>query len=462
MKEREATGSSSSRSTDTSFYIENLGCAKNQVDAETIIASLENAGFVWKDTPDEAGFIIVNTCGFIESAKKESIETAFELRNRYPGRKLILTGCLAQRYGEELGGAFAEADGIIGNTAPAAFAETLARLLEDGARVVIPDRRELHAPPAAPVRRRLLTFPGSAYLKVGEGCDNRCTYCAIPLIRGSVSSRSVEDVVTEFRELIERGVHEVNLVAQDLASFGTDRGATELPELLERLSEIPGGFWIRLLYIHPDRFPRGILPLVRADRRILPYFDLPFQHASVRVLRRMNRRGDRAAYLDLIREIRETVPDAVLRSTFLLGFPGESARDFDELLRFQEEASLEWVGAFTYSREEGTPAYRLRGRLGDLLSRPAARRRLSRVQEAQVPITERRLDRFVGRTLELLIEEKIEGENLFLARAYLNAPEVDGVVVVHGSELSPGTMVRAVIAKRNGLDLEAVLPGDER
>lgn len=462
MKEREATDSPSSRSTDISFYVENLGCAKNQVDAETIIASLENAGFVWKENPDEAEFIIVNTCGFIESAKKESIETALGLRRLYPDRKLILTGCLAQRYGEELDGTFAEADGIIGNTAPARFAETLSRLLEDGARVAMPDRNGLHAPPETAVRRRLLTFPGSAYLKVGEGCSNRCTFCAIPLIRGPVASRTADDVASEFEELVGRGIREVNLVAQDLASFGIDRGAAELPALLERLSEVPGEFWIRLLYIHPDRFPRGILPFIRADRRILPYFDLPFQHASARVLRRMNRRGGRSAYLELIREIRESVPDAVLRSTFLLGFPGESERDFEELLRFQEEAELEWLGAFTFSREEDTPAYRLRGRLGDLLSGPAAHRRLSRVQEAQVPITERRLDRFVGRTLQVLIEEKVEGENLFLARAYLNAPEVDGLVVVHGCDLDPGAMVRAVVTKRNGLDLEAVLSGDGR
>ena len=329
------------------------------------------------------------------------------------------------------------------------------------------------ATPGKPlVRERLLSLPGSAYLKIAEGCDNRCSYCAIPLIRGPLRSRDSREIVTEAEELFGRGIREINLIAQDLASYGVDtrkarpaagRAASadgagrategELVALLRRLSALEGRHWVRLLYMHPDHFPRDILSLMEAEPRILPYFDIPFQHASARVLRRMGRRGSASSYLALIREIRDRLPDAVIRSTFLCGFPGETRVDLEELLEFQRQAQLEWVGVFAYSREEGTPAARYPGQV----RRAEADRRKELVQEVQVTITEARLQRFVGRRLTVLIEQQVTGEPLAIGRAYLQAPEVDGAVVVHCADPSlcvPGSFVEVDVSAVRGVDLE--------
>ncbi|MBN1835637.1 MAG: MiaB/RimO family radical SAM methylthiotransferase, partial [Spirochaetales bacterium] len=301
-----------------------------------------------------------------------------------------------------------------------------------------------------PIRRRFLSFPGSVYVKVAEGCSNRCSYCAIPLIRGELVSRPQEEILEEIRRLLEGGAFEIILIAQDLASFGLDRGRGELLALVERISRLPGRFWLRLLYLHPDRLPEGLLELVAADPRLLPYFDLPFQHASSGLLRRMGRRGSSAAYLELVQGIRRRLPEAVLRSTFLVGFPGESREDFQELEAFQQSAELDWVGVFTYSREEGTVA----AALGPRVPEAEARRRKQTLERAQEAITARRLERQVGRVLEVLIEEAVQGEGLYLGRAYLQAPEVDGLVVVKGAGLEAGSVVPVRITGCRGVDLE--------
>jgi ribosomal protein S12 methylthiotransferase len=433
------------------FYIENLGCAKNQVDAETIIASLERAGHDYVDTPARAELIIVNSCGFIDSAKEESIDTALALRVSYPDSKLVMTGCLAERYADELKKEMTEVDGFIGNRCPTRFAERLNDLLEAASGA---DAGPAPGTPSGDLqRRRFLSFPGSAFLKIAEGCSNHCSYCAIPLIRGELVSRPRSLVLAELKQLLAAGIREVNLIAQDLASFGLDRGEAELVPLLEEISRLRGDFWIRLLYLHPDRFPAALPELMAADRRILPYFDLPFQHASRPLLARMGRRGEAESYLKLIAGIRRQLPRAVIRSTFLVGFPGESDDDFDALLRFQRQAELDWLGVFAYSREEGTPAYDFDGRVPAALA--AERRR--RVEEAQIPITHRRLDRFKNRRLDLLVEEHVQGEDLYLARGYPHAPEVDGLVVLRARDLTPGRIIAARVLRRNGVDLEAVL-----
>jgi ribosomal protein S12 methylthiotransferase len=297
-------------------------------------------------------------------------------------------------------------------------------------------------------------------VKITEGCDNCCSYCAIPLIRGGLRSRTIASVVEECRGLIERGVVELCLIGQDLGSYGVDgaaganrAGACLLPDLLDALSELEGKFWVRLLYIHPDNFPRRILENCRRDPRILPYFDLPFQHASPPILRAMNRRGDAATYLKLIADIRSSLPDATLRSTFLIGFPGETEEDFESLLSFQAEARLDWLGSFTYSREEGTPAYAMKGRV----PKKIAAERKRRVEELQMAISEARMDRFVGRTLDLLVEEKVEGEEgLYLARAACQAPEVDGATVLSSDvPLAIGSFVGGKVFGRAGIDLDA-------
>jgi ribosomal protein S12 methylthiotransferase len=432
---------------DRLFHVESLGCAKNQVDSELMIAALERAGWVLAAAPEDASVLIVNTCGFISDAKKESIETSLSLKRSYPGKKVIMVGCLSERYGEELGRELPELDGLLGNKDPGA----IVRLVEGNARTL----------PPAPAQERpferthLLSWPGSAYVKIAEGCANRCTYCAIPLIRGDLASRDRQEILAEIRQLREKGTRELILIAQDLGSYGMDRGGGELPRLLAAIGELPGDFWVRMLYIHPDHFPREILDVLAADRRFLPYFDLPFQHASPNILRAMGRRGDPERNLALVAEIRGRLPGAAIRSTFLVGFPGETEDDFERLLDFQREAALDWMGAFTYSREEDTPAYAL----GDRVSKPTARARKDQLERRQVPITERALDAQVGRSLDVLVEEEVAGEELSLGRAYLQAPEVDGLVVVR-RRLPAGSVARVRITRRNGVDLEGeVEPG---
>jgi ribosomal protein S12 methylthiotransferase len=431
------------------FHVESLGCAKNQVDAEVMIAALERAGWTFAEKPEDAEVLILNTCAFIDAARRESVDAGFALRARFPASRLFLVGCLSERYAAELAEEMPEVDGFLGNRDP----ERIVDLVEEGAGTVPSGR--VPAPAAkSPQRKRLLSYPGSAYLKVAEGCRNRCSYCAIPLIRGDLASRSRAEIVDEARGLLAAGVHELVLIAQDLGSYGLDRGAAELPALLADLSALPGRFWVRLLYVHPDHFPDDVLRIMRDDPRFLPYLDVPFQHASPQILAAMGRKADPDGNLRLVERIRAALPGAVLRSTFLVGFPGETDRDADLLAAFQEEAALDWVGVFTYSREEGTRAHGLPGRV---LRRTADARRAA-VEERQVPITWRRLDRHLGAELDVLVEERVEGEELSLGRAYLQAPDVDGLTVVRAA-CAPGTLVRIRIEQRNGFDLEGTPTG---
>jgi ribosomal protein S12 methylthiotransferase len=430
-------------------YIENLGCAKNQVDAEVMLQRLEEAGWSWTSDPAAADLIIVNSCGFIAPAKEESLETVMALRSSYPEARILFAGCLAERYGGELAGGVPEADGFFGNRDLSRVTEAAEKAAAGERAVVKPKEHRL-----VRGRSRLFSHPGAAYVKLSEGCNHRCSYCAIPLIRGDLRSYPFDEVMEEIRSLLRRGIFEINLIGQDLAAFGTDRGRSEFPELLRRISETEGDFWVRLLYIHPDNFPVDILPVMQRDPRILPYFDIPFQHASARILRKMGRTGGRESYLRLLSEIRSALPDAVLRTTFMTGFPGERRSDFEELLRFQREAAFDWAGVFVFSREEGTAAAEMRGVLGDRLAHRSAEDRKRRLEKEQQRITEERMERFTGRQLRVMVEERIEQEPLALGRAYLHAPEVDGAAVLRAGELVPGTTVECRVMRRNGIDME--------
>jgi ribosomal protein S12 methylthiotransferase len=422
------------------YYIEALGCAKNQVDAETMIAHLDAAGAMLVEDPFDADMIIVNSCGFIEEAKREAINITLGFRKAYPDKKIILAGCLAQRYSKELEEELSEVDAVIGSSRIDEIAH-----LAFGLEGLSPAGTA-----AASARVKLLSRPGSAYVKIAEGCDNHCSFCAIPVIRGCLRSRSIDDIVSECGELLDRGILELCLVAQDLASYGADLGGScLLPELLKALSSLDGDFWVRLLYLHPDHFPSGILETMSADRRFLPYFDIPFQHASPAILRAMNRRGGPDEYVSLIQGIRETLPDAVVRSTFMTGFPGETDADFDLLLDFQRAARLDWLGVFVFSREEGVPAYGFRGRP----SKKTARERKRALETRQIPITEERMRRFTGHLMTALVEERVD-EGLYLGRLFCHAPEVDGALVIEGAgTLQPGTFVRGLVTGQAGFDL---------
>lgn len=431
------------------FYIDNHGCAKNQVDAEEMASRLLASGWTQSASFTEADLVIVNTCGFIEDAKKESIDAVMAIKSAYPNKKVLVAGCLSQRYADMLGRELEEADGIFGNGDLSFVNEAATAALTGDHATNIPDRIAY-----APARRAgLMGFPGSAYIKISEGCNNRCSFCAIPLIRGELSSRDPGDVGSEFADLIGRGIYEICLIGQDLGSYGLDRAGRQLlPELLNNLSSIPGEWRVRMLYIHPDRFPRDILDACARDNRILPYFDLPFQHASGRILQGMNRSGNADSYLGLLRDIRSTIPASVIRSTFLVGFPGESDDDFIELRRFQDAARLDWLGAFAYSREEDTKAYSMKARVPRRVS--IARKKA--IEDAQQPITASALKRFVGTAQTVLIEERIEGEDLAIGRGYMNAPDVDGSIVVVGGDVQAGDIIRATISAVRGVDLEAV------
>jgi ribosomal protein S12 methylthiotransferase len=437
-------------------YIENLGCAKNQVDAEVMLKALTETGdWTYTKDPQQADLILINTCGFIEPAREESLDAVFSLRALCPDTKILMTGCLAQRYGQEMNEELTEVDGFFGNN-DLAVITTAAENVMDGERVIcmpdypdISEREYMH-------RDKLLSFAGSAYVKISEGCDHRCRYCAIPLIRGPLRSRSQQDVIDEVRELIARGVYEINLIAQDLAAFGRDRGGSEFLELLDALSLLPGDFLIRLLYIHPDDFPKELPKLIRSREKIAPYFDIPFQHASVPVLRSMGRTGSAQSYLQLIEEIRAEVPDAVIRSTFLLGFLNEDQQARDELLQFVRDARLDWAGCFIYSLEEGTPAYADRSEQEHAAAIEQAEIFKPQLEAVQQQITEEQLARWVGRELPVLIEECVEGEELLIGRIASQAPEVDGLVVVLSDHGRPGDRLLCRITRVIGVDLEAI------
>ena len=439
------------------YYIDPFGCVKNQVDAENMMSHLNKAGWECSPNAENADLIIVNSCGFIESAKQESIEAVIEWRKIYPGKKILLAGCLAQRYKKELTETLTEADYFFGVEDIAGIADFLSRKSTKAQKEKINTGK-----------RPLLSLPGSAYVKISEGCNNNCSYCAIPLIRGELKCRTIPDILKECRSLLGRGIKELCLIGQDLGSF------PKLHDLLKAISTLNGRFWVRLLYIHPDHFPLEILEIMEKDERFLPYFDIPFQHASEKILKAMNRHGDSKQYLKLIKTIRARLPCAVIRSTFLLGFPGETEEDFVKLLDFQQKAQLDWLGCFTYSREEGTSAYSMK----EQVPKKTAAARKKKIEERQIQITEKNMSRFIGQSMEVLIEEQIDSAlelqnssleedttpNFLLGRLYCQAPEIDGAAVIamtarpHAeSPAGLGSLVPCKVIALRGFDLEVML-----
>ncbi|MDR0644634.1 MAG: 30S ribosomal protein S12 methylthiotransferase RimO [Treponema sp.] len=430
------------------YFLDLFGCAKNQVDAETLMAYLNDAGWVCVSSPAEAEITVINSCGFIETAKRESINAVIEHKRN--GKRVLLAGCLAERYADELFESLSEADVVFGNKDLSKIVSAADAALHSVRTQLVPLSSDTNIRYKS---RPLLSPPGSAYVKIAEGCSNRCSFCSIPLIRGGLKSRQIEDVFDECQTLLDRGVRELCLVGQDIAAFGVDySGKQLLSVLLESLARLDGDFWVRLLYLHPDHFP-PILDFLKRNGggRFLPYFDIPFQHASKSLLQKMNRKGCEEDYMALLDRIRDALPDAVIRSTFLLGFPGETDVDVEILLDFQEKARLDWAGCFTYSREENTPADAMKPRV----PKHAAARRKVLVEEKQTAITEKQLERFVGREFSVLVEEKVD-EGLYLGRMFAQAPEVDGAVVVH-ADAAPrlGTFTRCKVTARAGFDLTA-------
>lgn len=456
------------------FFIDLHGCAKNQVDAEIINGILTECGWQRTDEPSLAKLIIINSCGFIEPAKEESLNAVLDMRQNYPEAKILLTGCLAERYSGILKDSLPEADMIFGNGDLSKIGLAADSLLKNSFsdKVIIFPQEGV----CGGIRPKVFNFPRSVYIKITEGCDNMCSFCAIPLIRGRLRSRSIADIINEFKEFIKRGFFEFNLIGQDLAAFDCTNkasGTSGLAHLLKKISELKGNFVVRLLYIHPDHFPRDILPIMTHDSRFLPYFDIPFQSGSEKVLKTMNRQGNAGKYLELIKDIRKAFAccgspykTVALRTTFLTGFPGESEEDFSQTKEFLKALKSLWSGAFIYSKEENTKAALMRPQI----AKETKRKRLELLQNVQKDITEKLLNFFCGQKLWVLIEEiipgdGIEGTSLALGRTWFQAPEVDGAAVVSytkentdicGNPITAGSVVNVRIISVNGVDVKAL------
>lgn len=428
-----------------------LGCAKNLVDSETILALLQNEGFILSTNPGEADVIIINTCGFIDAAKDESIGKILELAQLKEKncRLLLAAGCMAQRYGEELLKEIPELDGLFGTNDVYGAALAVRKGLE-GKKVVL-TQGQFMAPEDAP--RILATERHTAFLKIADGCDNRCTYCAIPAIRGPYRSRDSAAVLAEATSLADSGVRELNLIAQDITLYGADRaGSPELPILLAGLSAIPEIRWIRLLYAYPERITEDIIASIARTDKVCRYLDLPVQHGSDAILRRMGRKMKAENILRLIEKLRTELPGIVLRSSFIVGFPGEGEEEFTELLEFLKAARFDRAGVFTYSREEGTPAARFRRQVPEVVKQE----RMEQVLALQSTIAAEKQRSLTGTVLEALVEGRSARDNsITLARTYMQAPEVDGYLLLRDTEASPGTFLPARITGFAGYDLLA-------
>lgn len=401
-----------------------LGCEKNRVDAEMMLAALQARGYELTEDVAMGDVAIVNTCGFIDAAKQESIEEILELAKlKEEGRirAIVVTGCMAQRYQEQIAKELPEVDAVVGIGANAEIADVIGRVLDGEKLQSYPDKQNM------PLNGdRVQTTPSYfSYLKIAEGCDNRCTYCAIPLIRGGFRSRRMEDILKEAETLANHGVKELMVIAQDTTRYGEDLyGQLKLPELLHKLCKIDGIQWIRVLYCYPDRLTDELLDTIASEEKIVKYLDLPLQHCNGRVLRTMNRHGNREELTALLKKVRAKIPGVTLRTTFIVGFPGETEEEFAELAEFANEIRFERMGCFAYSQEEGTPAARLPDQLDDEVKN----RRQELMMEQQMRIMEEQNQKTIGKTVTVLTEGFDRYAECWFGRSSADAPDVDGKV----------------------------------
>ncbi len=438
------------------FYIETLGCNKNTVDSEIITSLLAKKGVIQTKDPEEAEYLIVNTCGFIDSAKEETIDTIFSLaqyKNTGKKKKLFVTGCFSQLYYNILEKEIPEIDAIfgVGNLEKIIDAITdesgsINGVCKDSLNVE-PVYREYN------LDKRLISTSGFAYVKIAEGCNRKCSFCLIPKIRGRFRSRRIEDIVSEIINLERSGIYEIILVSQDTLSYGHDlKLSNGLRLLLEEILDKTGIKLIRLLYLRPSEDLLSILDLFKDDR-VIPYFDIPVQHVNDKILRSMRREGSRDIYTNLIEKIRNSVDNPVVRTSLIVGFPGEGEKEFDELLDFVREVRFNHLGVFTFSPQEGTEAYNLKGEVPEDI----AEERKKIVLELQSKISEELLKRDVGKVVDVLVEEKVKGENIYFGRDYHFAPEVDGVFVIHShKKIKVPSLVKCRITKAETYDLHGV------
>jgi ribosomal protein S12 methylthiotransferase len=433
-------------------HFRSLGCPKNQLDTEVMLGSLALEGYAIAERLEDADVAVVNTCSFIESAREESIEAILEvadLRREGRLRGLVVAGCLPQRYGAELARELPEVDAFVGTGRFQEIAPILDAALAGRSRGVYVDAGRTHLyderDPRIPIGPR-----HSAYIKIAEGCNRPCAFCAIPGIRGRFQSRDPDSLLAEARQLAESGAREINLVAQDSTAYGWDLpGRPSLAELLRRLDGVEGLDWIRLLYVYPTAVTDELIEAIAGAKRVLPYVDVPLQHASDTVLRSMKRGTNGAEQRRLVERLRAGIPGLTLRTTLIVGFPGETDEDFQQLCEFVRETSFDHLGAFRYSDEEGTAAFEY----PDKVPREVARDRHTKLISIQAEIMRRRLQGRVGDEALVLVDRA--GERTAGARLASQAPEIDGAVLVRGQGLQPGDMARVRITGVTGPDLEA-------
>ena len=441
-----------------SVHLISLGCPKNTADSELMLGALVRAGFEVTMDPQQAQVLLVNTCAFIEPAKKESIDAilaAAEVKKNGLGKRLVVAGCLSQRYGSELREQFPEVDIFVGTGNFLDLPELLRRSERPELRP-IPYAGAAHLLPAAEAPRIRTGDPFSAYLKVSEGCDHLCAFCIIPKIRGRHESRRPDDLVEEARELAASGVREINLIAQDLTAYGRDlEPRASLAALLHHLAPIEGIRWIRLLYCYPNFVTDELLAAIASLEKVVKYIDMPLQHADDAMLRAMKRERSADALRRLLERVRAAVPGVALRTSFIVGFPGETEAAFATLVDFVREQRFDRVGVFTYSREENTAACDLAGQLPEAVKR----RRRAELMEVAAEISLEKNRDLVGRELEVMVEGAAPGRATRLrARTSAQAPEIDGMVLLNG-EAEPGEIVRARIERASTYDLHGRITG---
>lgn len=438
-----------------------LGCAKNEVDSEEIAGVLHEAGYLVDGAAETSDFTIINTCGFLKDAEKEGVKAIRQaLRDREKGKtgRVIVAGCLSQRLGQKMKEVAPGADAYVGVGQMARFAEIVSKVQS------LPKQGSplLHVTPPhhrwASVHTRARTgAPWSAYLKISEGCDHRCTFCTIPSFRGAHQSKPLERVLHEAIYLATTGAKELNLIAQDVTQYGYDlyRQFT-LPKLLKHLNAIDGIEWIRLLYFYPNRLTDEVLDSMKSLPKVLPYIDIPLQHSHPEILKAMKRPWDGERYLKLFEKVRKYLPECAIRSTFIVGFPGETEREFQHLLDFLSESKLDRVGAFMYSRESGTLAYEMKKQV-DFSTR---RERYQRLMQHQQTISLSKNEEWIGRRIKVLVESDDQTDQYAIGRSFRDAPEIDGVVMID-NRLSPGMFVDVEITKADEYDLVGVVTSEK-
>ncbi len=435
--------------------IVSLGCAKNQVDAEMLLYTLRQRGFTIVSDPAKADAVIVNTCGFIDSAKQESIDEIIELgklKREGTIKAIVVTGCLAERYQNEITAQLYEVDAAIGIGANEKIAEVVLDALEGKKTELFPDKLSL---PLSGGRIQS-TPPYTAYLKISEGCDNCCTYCAIPLIRGRFRSRTLEDVLDEAKNLAAHGVIELNVIAQDTTRYGEDLyGEPQTAKLLTELCKIDGFKWIRLLYCYPDRITDELIDVIAREDKIVKYIDLPLQHCNGEILKSMNRRGDRQSLTALLNKIRDRIPNVIFRSTFITGFPGETEKQFEELAQFAKEIKFQRLGCFPYSREEDTKAADFPNQIDEEIKQ----KRADIIMEHQQNVMAEYCEALIGTEIDVLVEGWDRIAECWFGRSYADAPEVDGCVFFSAGDKKPviGDITRVKIEDCMGIDPVGVM-----